>query len=122
MVHLTPRSAQTLEPATSFPSLSDYGVIGNCHTAALVSREGSIDWLCLPRFDSPSLFARVLDLQQGGFWSIQPSTAFEANHRYLGETNVLETTFTCDEGKVMLLDLMDLLRLSSLSRSIHLVD
>ncbi len=93
----------------SFPAISDYGVIGNCHTAALVSREGSTDWLCLPRFDSPSLFARILDLERGGFWSIQPATAFESSPEYLAHTNVLKTTFTCDEGKVAILDFMEII-------------
>ena len=90
-----------------FPAISDYGVIGNCHTAALISREGSIDWLCLPRFDSPSLFARILDLQQGGFWAIQPTTPFESQRHYLDATNVLKTTFSCKEGKVQVLDFME---------------
>lgn len=92
---------------TSFPAIADYGVIGNCHTAALVSREGSIDWLCLPRFDSPSLFARILDLEQGGFWAIQPTTQFESQHQYVDATNVLKTVFTCDQGKIQLLDFME---------------
>lgn len=108
MGHATPCSEEDLDPtATSFLAISDYGVIGDCHTAALVSRRGSIDWLCLPRFDSPSLFARILDLERGGFWAIQPSTAFEASHQYFDSTNVLTTTFTCDEGKVLLLDFME---------------
>lgn len=92
---------------TSFPAIADYGVIGNCHTAALVSRTGSIDWLCLPRFDSPSLFARILDLERGGCWRIQPVASFSSNHEYLDTTNVLKTTFTCNAGKVQLLDFME---------------
>jgi GH15 family glucan-1,4-alpha-glucosidase len=92
---------------TTFSSISDYGVIGNCHTAALVSRKGSIDWLCLPRFDSASLFARILDLNQGGFWQIQPALQFESHHQYLDTTNVLRTTFICEQGKIQLLDFME---------------
>jgi len=100
---------QDLEPSiSSFPAISDYGVIGNCHTAALVSQRGSIDWLCLPCFDSSSLFARILDLERGGFWSIQPSTTFESSHQYLDNTNVLQTTFTCNQGTVSLLDFMEI--------------
>lgn len=91
-----------------FPPIEDYGIIGNCHTAALVSSRGSIDWLCLPRFDSPSVFARILDLERGGAWSIQPATPCESTHQYLDETNILETTFTCKEGRISLLDFMDI--------------
>ena len=100
---------QDLEPSiSSFPAISDYGVIGNCHTAALVSKSGSIDWLCSPCFDSPSLFARILDLERGGFWLIQPATTFESSHQYLDNTNVLKTTFTCQQGRVSLLDFMEI--------------
>jgi GH15 family glucan-1,4-alpha-glucosidase len=95
------------QSAASFPPISDYGIIGNCHTAALVSSDGSIDWLCLPRFDSPSLFARILDLKQGGFWLIQPGVKFSSSHTYLSGTNVLKTVFTCNQGKVQLLDFME---------------
>jgi GH15 family glucan-1,4-alpha-glucosidase len=94
--------------AQSFPAIADYGVIGNCHTAALVSRDGSIDWLCLPRFDSPSLFARILDLERGGFWKIQPSIQFESCHQYLDSTNVLKTTIACNTGRALLLDFMEI--------------
>ena len=100
---------QALERSSaSFPAISDYGVIGNCHTTALVSRNGSIDWLCLPCFDTPSLFARILDLERGGFWVIQPSGTFESSHQYVDHTNVLKTTFTCGEGTVSLLDFMEI--------------
>ncbi|ARV58382.1 glycoside hydrolase family 15 [Nostocales cyanobacterium HT-58-2] len=101
-------SKVSLTPNLCFPPIEDYGVIGNCHTTALVSSCGSIDWLCLPRFDSPSLFARILDLERGGAWSIQPVTAYESTHQYLDETNVLVTTFTCMEGQISLLDFMDI--------------
>lgn len=97
-----------MPPTLSFPPIEDYGMIGNCHTAALVSSCGSIDWLCLPRFDSPSLFARILDLERGGSWSIQPVTAWSSSHQYLNETNVLETIFTCESGRISLLDFMDI--------------
>lgn len=104
---LQPQSNRKLS-ASSFPPIEDYGIIGNCHTAALVSSCGSIDWLCLPRFDSRSLFARILDRDRGGAWSIQPITAFESSHQYQGNTNVLVTTFTCTEGRIQLLDFMDI--------------
>jgi GH15 family glucan-1,4-alpha-glucosidase len=90
-----------------YPQIADYGVIGNCHTAALINSQGSIDWLCLPRFDSPSIFVRILDLKCGGAWSIHPTTPCHTQHCYLAETNVLEILFTCDSGRVRLLDFMD---------------
>ncbi|WP_243668441.1 DUF5911 domain-containing protein [Methanoculleus chikugoensis] len=70
-------------------------MIGNGHTVALVSSSGSIDWLCFHRFDSPSLFARILDPDRGGYWSIQPEEPFESSRRYREATNILETTFEC---------------------------
>jgi len=113
---------------TSFPPIEDYGVIGNCHTAALISSQGSIDWLCFPRFDSPSLFARILDLELGGAWSIQPATPFESTHQYLNNTNVLATKFTCMEGSLSLLDFIDITsneqeqRLAAPGRLIRIVE
>jgi GH15 family glucan-1,4-alpha-glucosidase len=90
----------------AYPPIEDYGLIGDCHSAALVGSRGSLDWLCLPRFDSPSVFARILDLERGGSWSIHPTARFRAEHRYLRNTNVLETVFTGERGKVRLLDFM----------------
>jgi len=83
-----------------------YGLIGNCHTAALISSRGSLDWLCIPCFDSTSVFAGILDVERGGSWSIHSTASGRSEHRYLENTNVLETIFTCDEGRVRLLDFM----------------
>jgi alpha,alpha-trehalase len=83
--------------------IADYGLLADCNTAALVSRAGAVDWLCLPRYDSPALFARVLG-PDAGHWSIRPTGAFESSHRYLEGTLVLETTFTTDTGSVRVVD------------------
>jgi GH15 family glucan-1,4-alpha-glucosidase len=90
------------EPAPSRP-IADYGLLSDCNTAALVDRHGSIDWLCLPRFDSPSVFGRILDPGAGHF-SIAPARPFEISRRYLSGTLVIETTFTTDDGAVRLID------------------
>ncbi|HEY8132343.1 MAG TPA: trehalase-like domain-containing protein, partial [Thermoanaerobaculia bacterium] len=90
--------------------IADYAIIGCTRSAALISREGSIDWLCWPRLDSPSIFARILDFRRGGFFAIRPAEPFTVKRRYLPSTNVLETTFTCDSGVVTLLDLMPVMR------------
>jgi GH15 family glucan-1,4-alpha-glucosidase len=88
------------------PAIGDYAIIGDCRSAALVSRDGSIDWLCWPRFDSPSLFAALLDPALGGRFAVRPAGRYRATRRYLGDTAVLETTFRSDHGTVRLVDLM----------------
>ncbi len=90
--------------------IADYAVIGCTRSAALISREGSIDWLCWPRFDSPSLFARILDYQKGGYFSIRPVGEFQSKRRYVDGTNVLETTFETSSGVARLTDLMPVMR------------
>ena len=89
-----------------YPPLADYGYIADCHSAALISRTGSIDWCCLPRYDSASCFGRLLDWNKGGFCSIQPRGRYQMSRRYLPDTLVLETMFENDDGKVRLLDCM----------------
>ncbi len=87
--------------------IEDYGVIGNLLSAALVARDGSIDWLCLPRFDSPACFAALLGGPEHGRWSLRPrDAAFRTSRRYLPGTAVLETTFETDAGVATLTDFM----------------
>ena len=86
-----------------FRPIADYGLLSDCNTAALVARDGSVDWLCLPRFDAPSVFARILD-PAAGHWSIRPAGEFEVQRRYVDGTLVIETTFTTDAGVVRLRD------------------
>jgi len=86
--------------------IEDYGIIGDCASAALVGTNGSIDWLCWPRFDSPSIFARILDANKGGYFQICPAGDYSVERRYRPDTNVLETTFTTDAGVLRLTDLM----------------
>jgi GH15 family glucan-1,4-alpha-glucosidase len=88
------------------PPIADYAVIGDCRSAALISRSGSVDWLCLPRFDSPSVFAAILDPDRGGRFAIDLEEPSTIDRRYIGDTNVLETTFTTRSGVVRVTDLM----------------
>ena len=96
--------------ASSAP-IGDYAAIGDGRSVALVSRSGAVDWLCWPRFDSPSLFAAILDEQKGGRWRIAPPTGtpVRVRRRYLPATNVLETTFETPGGSVRIVDLLPVL-------------
>jgi GH15 family glucan-1,4-alpha-glucosidase len=87
--------------------LEDYAIIGDTHTAALVGRDGSIDWLCLPRFDSPACFARLLGNDEHGYWKIAPSGEITGSRRhYRKDSLVLETEFDTAEGTVRVVDCM----------------
>jgi GH15 family glucan-1,4-alpha-glucosidase len=87
--------------------IEDYGLIGDLETAALVSRDGAVDWLCLPRFDSGALFAALLGSSENGHWTIQPAGEFRSTgRRYRDDTLVLETDLETDEGAVRLVDFM----------------
>lgn len=87
--------------------IEDYAMLGNCRTAALVSKEGAIDWLCFPRFDAPACFAALLGTPENGHWKIYPSDEVRAVKRqYVDGTMILETTFTTDEGEAKIIDFM----------------
>jgi GH15 family glucan-1,4-alpha-glucosidase len=89
-----------------YTPIADYAIIGCTRSIALISRSGSIDWLCWPRFDSESVFGRILDAEKGGFFAVRPAVAHKATRRYLDGTNVIETMFTTTDGVAKLLDLM----------------
>lgn len=89
-----------------YAPIDAYAIIGDCRSAALVARDGSIDWLCWPRFDSPSIFAALLDARRGGCFRVAPAGEAEADRRYIPDTPILETTFTTASGSVVLRDLM----------------
>jgi GH15 family glucan-1,4-alpha-glucosidase len=85
--------------------IAEYALLSDCRSAALVNRAGSLDWLCFPRFDGPSVFARLLD-EQAGHWSIKTVGTTEVSRRYLEGTMVLETTFNTPRGSTVLVDAM----------------
>jgi GH15 family glucan-1,4-alpha-glucosidase len=92
-------------PATSpFPPIADYGFLSDCHTAALVAPDGTVEWLCPPRFDSPSVFAAILDRSAGGFRLGPSSMGVPAGRRYEPGTNILETTWMTATGWLVVRD------------------
>jgi alpha,alpha-trehalase len=100
--HSASSDARTGEPSQP---IANYGLLADCNSAALVGTDGSIDWLCLPRFDSDAIFARLLD-PDAGHWSIRPTLSYTATRRYLPGTLAIETVFTTEMGQVRLTDAM----------------
>ena len=86
--------------------IEDYALIGDCETAALVSRDGSVDWLCWPRFDSDACFAALLGEPKHGRWRIAPNGPARVTRQYRNDTLILETRFDTAEGAVTLVDFM----------------
>ena len=96
-----------LKKDTQVKRLEDYGIIGNMHTAALVGRDGSIDWLCVPRFDSGACFAALLGNSENGRWQIAPrESRFRVSRQYRGASAIIETKFETKLGVVSILDFM----------------
>ncbi len=89
-----------------YQPIRDYGIIGDCHTAALIGRDGSIDWYSPGRFDATAIFCRLLDARKGGSFLVAPVGGFLMERRYLDQTNILESIFASGESKVRIIDFM----------------
>jgi len=98
------RDAPRASDDTPYPPIADYGFIGDCHTAALVSCAGSIDWCCLPRFDSDSCFGRLLDWENGGYFAVTPQGSYTTRREYLRNSLILVTTFKSGSNEAKLID------------------
>src|SRR5919201_6223709 len=99
-----PRVVQRRLRRDGLADISDYAFLSDCRSAALVARDGSIDWLCWPRFDSPSIFGAILDPERGGSFRIAPTAPYRVERRYVEGTNVLQTTFHTASGSVRVND------------------
>ena len=97
---------EDLKASGEYLPISAYAIIGDCHTTALISLDGSMDWYCPTRFDAPAVFCRLLDVHKGGYFRLAPVDFDASSRRYLGDTNVLETTFSTPHGRVRVTDLM----------------
>lgn len=96
-------TSPTGTPVSVGTPIAEYALLSDCNSAALVSADGAIEWLCMPRFDSPAVFARILDAD-AGHWSLRPTGSFRTERRYLPGSLVLETTFHAETGVVRLTD------------------
>src|SRR5947209_5963286 len=123
----TPREeAKTEEsPHTSatYQPIEDYALIGDLHTVALVGKNGSIDWCCIPCFDSPSVFGALLDVRKGGFFRIAPPDTPGMGHKqlYIPKTNVLITRFLSVDGVAEIIDFMPIKEVGSAEHQHHLI-
>jgi alpha,alpha-trehalase len=104
MLALSSREEDSRPMEDQYPPISDYALLSDCHSGALVSRNGSIDWCAFHRFEARPVFGRLLDWEQGGFFRIAPVDEYEATRKYVPNTNVLETRFETSGGAVMLTD------------------
>src|SRR5437764_7544614 len=99
----------------TYQSINSYGLICDCHSVVLVAPDGSMDWGCLPDFDSPAIFCRLLDAERGGYFQIAPSdSTIPGLQSYIPESNVLQTRFTSISGEVVLTDFMPVETLSAM--------
>ncbi len=102
--------------ADAYPAIDDYALIGDCRTAALVSRDGAVEWCCFPHFSGPSVFAALLDRRRGGRFAIRPRGQYTVSREYLPDTAVLVTRFETESGVVELTDAMPIFGASSEER------
>jgi GH15 family glucan-1,4-alpha-glucosidase len=102
--HARQRSHRVRTAVRAYPPISDYALIGDCHTAALISRAGSVDWCCLPRFDSDSCFGRLLDWEHGGHFSIRPQGEASVSRTYMPNTLILVTTYQSGRNSARVID------------------
>ncbi|MFP4003187.1 MAG: glycoside hydrolase family 15 protein [Alphaproteobacteria bacterium] len=93
----------------AWPPIGDYAAIGDGRSVALISRQGSVDWLCLPHFSAPPLFAALLDRHRGGRFALRPASPFQVERRYAEDSNVLEMDFTTPTGRVRITECLTLL-------------
>jgi hypothetical protein len=98
------------EDPGAYPPIGDYALLSDCHSAALVSRDGSIDWCCFHRFDARPVFARLLDWSGGGHFRIAPTAPATVTRRYLPATNVLETRCATPSGVLTVVDCLAIRR------------
>ncbi len=103
---LATRTMTGFERSDGYFPIEAYALIGDCRSAALLSPDGSIDWLCLPRFDDASLFGRILDARRGGHWQISPVGEYRVVQRYHNRTNIMATIFSTATGTVVVTDFM----------------
>ena len=98
--------ARSSQNTQEYPPISEYGIIGDCHTAALIDASGSMDWYCPRRFDGGAVFCRLLDANKGGCLRLSPAGRFSSHSSYRGETNILQTRFTAGGSAVRVTDFM----------------
>lgn len=91
-----------------YPALRELAAIGDKRTVGLIARDGTLEWMCVPRTDGDAVFASLLDRRRGGSFTLAPVEPFEARRRYAPGTNVLETTFATADGKVRITDALTL--------------
>jgi GH15 family glucan-1,4-alpha-glucosidase len=94
------------QPDVRYPPIADYGMIGDLRSAALLSKQGSIDWMCLPRFDSPWIFGRLLDWEKGGYLQLCPPGEAMAYRQYRRDSNVIQTMWSSDRARMRVVDWM----------------